>query len=373
MKQPYLKYYEPLVQEFCQEIAEQNLPGLEHMPQPFLPLFGKGYANSALKILIMGQDTKGWGKCSHYVESELKEPTREIASIFGEIEGLNFRGWGESTNSFWGFAMALLAGIHGIPDWRTMKWGEHTEVLSSFAWANCNTVELWPSLRKHTDKVPKDTWSAVRRAGEHLHPLRHTLETTRPDVILLTCWSNVPANFYEGLEVEELPDFDSYLKHFQIEGYGTHILQTCHPGWMRNVGGPWGFLNNIRSRLKNMGLAPEFPEFTQSSDALGNEIIEALVTAYRRNNVEKDKYQFVEWVAGELYKHQAFMAVPALANMLNRLGFRTNYKTEYVGARGSYRVVRGAYWRAQGRNAPELAHQIAVSFRKPDFTYPFPM
>ncbi|MGJ8678473.1 MAG: hypothetical protein ACSHX0_13245 [Akkermansiaceae bacterium] len=373
MKQSYLKYYQSLIQEFCQEIAGQDLQGLEHMPQPFLPLFGKGYASSGLKILIMGQDTKGWGKCSHYVESELKEPTCEMAGIFGEIEGQSFREWGKSTNSFWGFAMAILAEIHGIDDWRTMKWGEHAEVLSSFAWANCNTIELWPSLRKHTSGVPKNTWAAVRRAGERLHPLRHTLETTRPDVIILTCWSNVPTNFYEGLEVKEHPDSDNYLKHLQIEGYGTHILQTCHPGWMRNVGGPWGFLNDIRSRLKDMGLAPEFPKFTQSSDKLGDGVLESLAFAYGRKNVEMDKYRCIEWVAGELYKQQAFMAVPALAELLNRLNFRTDYGTEYVGGRGSYRLVRGAYSRAHGRNAKEQAHQIAISFRKPDFTYPFPM
>ena len=65
------------------------------------------------------------------------------------------------------------------------------------------------------------------------------------------------------------------------------------------------------------------------------------------------------------------MSVPALVQLANRAGYRTNYGAEFSGGRGSYRLVRGAYDRAKKRGDDEAATQIAEAFRKPDFSYAY--
>ena len=257
-----------------------------------------------------------------------------------------------------------------MPQWTSLKWGDNAEVLRSLAWANSNAVELWESLRKHTHGVPRKTWEAAREAGAHLNRLEHMLKTLRPRVVLITC-KTVEDSFFEGLTKIELPTEEEGIRHYRIEGYQVDIFHTYHPNWMRNVGGPWGYLNRIREMLEKQGLAPRFPEFVTTGQS-GDGVIDLLKPAAPRpDGNNQRKYELVAWVAKELTKHRAFMSVPCLAELLNDLGYTTNYGTPYSKKRGSYRVVRGAYNRAIQAGNQERAAQIAETFRKPDFTYAY--
>lgn len=368
MKEAYLRYYTPLVQRFCQTMRDGNHPGLENLSQPFLPLFGKNYEASAFKLLIVGQDSKYWGNAAHFIERELESPGQELASIFHEIEDFKFRGYGKNTHSFFGFAMALLASVHGMPDWRVLKWGGHEDVLSSFAWANANAVEFLSSKRKHP--VPKASWEAARAASAHLDRFHHMLEILKPRVVLLTMKSLNAAEFFDGCTLIPVESTDPHIRQFRIEGHEVDIFHTYHPGYMRNVGGPWAFLGRLRETLRQSGLAPEFPKFVSENDDT-TEVVRFLMRSAPRPDTSRErKYEFVTWVAEELTKRGAFMSVPKLVEMANELGYRTNYGTSYSKGRGSYRLVRGAYHRHAATN-PEKAAKIAGSFRKPDFTYAY--
>ena len=50
----YLEYYTPLVQAFIQKLESLTIPEIKEMPEPFLPLFGKDYERSALRIIFIG-------------------------------------------------------------------------------------------------------------------------------------------------------------------------------------------------------------------------------------------------------------------------------------------------------------------------------
>lgn len=367
MKKAYLEYYTPLVQQFCKSMEGGDYECLEHMPQPFLPLFGKNYERSAFKFLVIGQDTKGWGRTDAFLEKEYAHPGQALNEVFDSIESTKFREWGNSTNSFWGFTMALLAEVHGMPNWNVLKWGGHEDILSSFAWANANAVELWPSILKHTSKVPYETWRAARAAGEHLNRFSHMVETLKPRVVLLTVKSLNLEEFFMGFKLITLESPDPNIGHYRLEGHNIDIFHTYHPGYMRNVGGPWSFLNKLKITLQESGLAPDFPDFI-SADDTGDDVVRHLMeSAPRPEGNNYRKYDFVTWVAVELTKHKAFMSVPRLVQMANDLGYLTDYGTTFSGGRGSYRLVRGAYY----RNDPENATKVAEAFRKPDFTYAY--
>lgn len=371
MQNQFLSYYKPLVKSFCKEL-DLNLEGLEHLPQPFLPLFGKGYEKSALKIMIMGQDTKGWGSCSRFIEAEEASPGSMILEMFKEVEDLNFTAWGKNTHSFFGFVMALLAGVHGIPDWRVLKWGEHKDVLSSFAWGNCNAIELDVSLYKRTNSVPRNTWKRARLAGARFNRLSHVIRTISPRVIIITCKSFDREELFSGLNWVEMDTKIRGISRYRFEQEDLDVLHTYHPGYMRNVGGPYAYLNGIAHILKEIGIAPEFPEFVTTNDE-GEVINKMILSSYQRDlsSEIKSPYAFIEWVALELSKHNAFMSVPSLMDLLNSAGFRTSYGTEYLGGRGSYRLVRYAYKYAADRGDMTAAGKIAEAFRKPDFTYAY--
>lgn len=367
MKQAYLEYYTPLLQQFCKSMQGGNYQGLEHMPQPFLPLFGVNYERSAFKFLIIGQDTKAWGNTTEFMERELESPGKRINEMFWEIDNFDFKKDGKSTNSFMGFAMALLASVHGMPDWNVLKWGRYQNILSSFAWGNANAVITKATLDKYIKGVPLKTWETAHAAGEHLNRFSHMLETLKPRVVLITVKSLDKKQFFKGFNLITMASLDQHIEHYRLKGQNVDIFHTYHPGYMRNVGGPWSFLNKLKTTLQSIGLAPDFPDFISADDS-GDDVVGHLMkSAPRPDGNNQRKYEFVTWVAGELTKHKAFMSVPRLVQMANELGYRTNYGTTFSGGRGSYRLVRGAYH----RNDPENAKRVAESFLKPDFTYAY--
>jgi hypothetical protein len=371
MKQQYLEYYKPLVQDFCKRMASENHELLHLLPQPFLPLFGKNYANSSLKLLIIGQDTKGWERADTFIEQELAQPGQVLEKMFELVDNRDFTEWGRNTHSFWGFAMALLAGIHGLPNWNVLKWGGHEDILSSFAWGNANAVELWESIQKHSKNLPHKTWQAAREAGAHLNRFAHMHRTMNPRVVLLTVKSINLEEFFDGYKRLIMPSPEKHIYHYRLEGHEIDIFHTYHPGYMRKVGGPWGFLNKLRRTLQETGLAPDFPEFIDASDNCDDVIKHLLASAPRPNGNHEQKFHFVEWVAKELTKHKALMSVPCLVSMANELGYRANNGGEFRAGRGSYKLVSGSYLRCANRKDQDSADMIATVFCKPNSKYAY--
>jgi hypothetical protein len=266
--------------------------------------------------------------------------------------------------------MGLLASTHRIDNWNVLKWGGHEDVLASFAWANANAVELWPSLRKHEDRVPRATLEAARHAGAHLNRLKHMLHTVKPRVVLITFSGLNKGEFFNSLDWREVDSSNERFHHYRVDAFDVDVFQTCHPGYMRRHGGPLGFLNEFRKILSENGFAPEFPDFVVDGYESDQVIAHLLRAAPRPEGNNQRKYKFVAWVAHELNKQGAFMSVPRLVRLANEVGYRTNYGTEYQEGRGSYRLVRGAYWRYFDEE-PDTARAIAEAFRKPDFTYAY--
>ena len=65
------------------------------------------------------------------------------------------------------------------------------------------------------------------------------------------------------------------------------------------------------------------------------------------------------------------MSAPALARLLNHLGYRTNYGTEFMGVRGTYNLISGTYHRLDRAEKGDRARMVAEAFRKPNFEYAY--
>lgn len=366
--QTYLDYYIPLIQDFVREVEPLAHPDIKLMPQPFFPLFGKNYETSAMKLMIVGQDTAWWGDLLEFIATEKANPGENLTATLNTFRSHKFTSWGGPRQSFWGFAMMLLAALHGQDNWGAMKQGKMTEILDSFAWGNGNAVELYSSTPAKID-VPRAYWDAIRRAGERFNRFRHIHETLRPDVVVVMYRGiNIPT-YFEGFRTE-MVSRDGRLTHYRLPDVNVDVFHVPHPGSMNRIEGTDYFRDKLKELFVQHGVSSVFDNFVSGQEE-GRKAMAYLHTKAPAITRSFDKYQFVAWVAEELAKQDAFMSVPALMDLVNAKGGMTNYGTPFSGGRGSYRLVSGTYHRLVAAENPAGAHNVAVAFRRPNFEYAY--
>jgi hypothetical protein len=250
-----------------------------------------------------------------------------------------------------------------------MKAGAMVEILNSIAWGNVNAVELFSSTPSKLG-VDKQFWENVRGAGNHLDRFEHVWQTLRPRVVIVLCKGANLTSYFEGFRLERVVEGD-WGARYHLPDISVHVFHVRHPNNMRLTEGANYFCEKL-TELVGEELIPQFPQFL-SGQAEARRVMDFLY-----QNVPDqgrcDKFEFVAWVANELKKHQTFMSVPALCELLNKKGYRTNYGTEYDGGRGSYRLVRSAYYRKKNTGEAggiDSAHNIAIAFKRPNFAYAY--
>lgn len=364
----FIKYYTPLIQDFVRDV--ESLPHLDikAVPEPFLPLFGKSYETSALKLIVVGQDTAYWGDLQEFIAAEKADPGSKLAEGLKTFREHKFTSWGGPRQSFWGFAMMFLAALHGRDDWGAMKQGKMVEILDSFAWGNGNAVELYGSTASKIG-VPADYWAAVRSAGERLNRFRHIQETLRPNVVVLMYRGIHLPTYFEGYHLEKVL-IDNRLAHYRLPEVGVDVFHVPHPGSMNRIEGTDYFRDKLKKLFVHHGLTTVFPQFLAGQEE-GKKAMGHLKEKAPRAGEGTDKFECVAWIADELKKRDTFMSIPALCSLLNEHGYRTNHGKEFTAGRGSYRLVSSVYHRMIAAKSPDRAHNVAVAFRRPNFEYAY--
>lgn len=364
----YCQHYIPLVQDFLREVAPLPHPDIDRMPEPHLPLFGRNYESSALRLVIVGQDTYGWGDLRRFIATETAEPGRRLRDMLADFRTHPFTAWGNKRQTFWGFAMMFLTALHGRENWGLMKQGKMKEVLDSFAWAEGNAIELYGSSAAGKG-VPADYWTAIRAAGERFNRFSHLADTIRPRIALILYRGLDVRSYFAGCEYEEVHR-DGRLAHYRVPSCDADIIHVPHPGSMNRDEGAADFIQRIQAIFHQHRLTVPFPKFLAAQEE-GSEVLPYLQNQLPDIGNDCDKYEFIARVADELAKREVFMSVPMLAELVNRKGGRTDYGTEFEGERGTYRLVSGTYDRMITAQRPDRAHHVAVSFLKPNFEYAY--
>ena len=376
LTQRYLTYYTPLIQEFVREVESLPHPDIAKMPEPFFPAFGKGYEQSDFRLVIIGQDTRGWGDLLDFLAREKATPGISLQNGLAEFQDVqdgkhSFTDWGHTRYHFWGFAMMLLAALHGQEQWGMMKQGAMNEVLDSFAWGNCNAVELYQSSpSRMRPPIPREYWDAVRKAGARFDRFKHIEETIEPHAAIVLWRGMHPESYFEGYDYKEISR-QGRLIHYRLPEIGVDVFHAPHPRNMGYIEGADHFCAKLKEWV--FKITPPFPKFL-SGQAEAQEVLHYLRCHAPPPSPGFDKYAFVSWVAEELTNRGTFMAVPTLISLVNAKGYKTNYGTEYSGLRGSYRLVSGTYHRMEALGSPDgdtKAHNVAVAFRKPNFEYAY--
>lgn len=364
----YIQHYTPLIQDFARGVEALPHPDIDEMPEPFFPLFGKHYGASALKLVVIGQDTAWWGDLRHFLSAEKANPGSKLHEGLNAFRDHKFTSWAGPRQSFWGFAMMFLATLHGKADWGAMKQGKMAEILDSFAWGNGNAVELYTSSAAKLG-VPVDYWNAVRRAGERFNRFRHIQETLCPNVaVVMNRGIHLPT-YFDGYRLDKVY-MDGRLTHYRLPEVGVDVFLVPHPRSMNFHEGTDYFRDKLKELFVRLGLTAVFPQFLAGQEE-GKKAMDYLNDKAPRAGGGTSKFECVAWVADELKKRDTFMSVPALCTLLNEHGYRTNYDEEFTGGRGSYRLVSGTYHRLDEAGQPDRARNVALAFRRPNFEYAY--
>jgi hypothetical protein len=367
----YIDYFTSLIQEFVRDVESLPHPDIKRMPEPHLPLFGKNYENSTLRLVVIGQDTLDWGDLRDFVTAEKATPGCKLHEGLDEFRDHSLFQQSRGTASsqrFLGFMMMMVAALHGQENWALMKHGKMPEILDSLAWAEVNAVRLYGDWATGLG-VPYEYWGAVRRVGERFNRFRHIAETLKPHAALVLYRGLDPASYFEGYKPKIVLQ-DGRLTQYHLPEIGVDVYHTPHPGSMNRIEGIGHFRDRLKELFERHGLTAAFPEFLAGQEG-GCKVMEYLRAKAPEIGDGYDKFEFVAWVSEELTKRQTFMSVPALMELVNAKGGRTNNGERFSGGRGSYRLVSGSYWRMMAAKRPETAHNVAVAFRRPNFEYAY--
>ncbi len=256
MDDHYVDYYTPLVQDFVREVENLAHPDLERVPQPHLPLFGSGYERSALRLVIIGQDTRTWGDLRNFIVDAKKDAGSMLRTELREFRGMDFVNWGPRRQTFFGFVMMTLAALYGHADWGIMKKRGLREILDSFGWAEGNAAELYRSYPRKLGLEEK-YWRSVRNAADRFNRVRHIIETLKPHAILVLYKGMNTRNYFDGYKYNTVGQVGR-LTHYWLPEAKVDVFHAPHPGSMNRKEGTDRFRDKITELFHDRELAKRF-------------------------------------------------------------------------------------------------------------------
>jgi hypothetical protein len=222
----FTSIYSALLQEFLNGV-DGAAPG--GIPELHLPSCGSGYETSLHRLAFIGQDTGGWGEMENLLDAVRADPVSAACRVNDYLQDLEFL---DSTNnfgtSFWDTVLRLLAGFHGIQNWKELKRGDHEHVLRSFLWANTNSLERY-EVSARGKGVRYEDWIRFKTASEKFDQLELVLEAFTPKTVVILDWDSRPRYTPNELVWETISD---HLEYARSARSGTHIFRAAHPTWL---------------------------------------------------------------------------------------------------------------------------------------------
>lgn len=364
----YREYYKPILRQFCRELTDQ-LPAesFQGIPHPFIPSWGIRYEQTMVKTAIIGLETCGWAPELHEYIAQVNKEHWDSSFDMSEFRNLDFVNWSNGTMNryaFWGFVMYFLASLYGVKNWEILKQRKHADLLNCFVWGNVCAIEGWQSKGIQEGTSP-EAHAIAKKAAHALNDFQHIQKLFGPQVSIILCARGACDNYLRNTGKVLL--WDKNGVRLWNSG-GSLIFNMPHPNNMRWNHGADYYANTIRTGLVEHGLFYPLAEFLDCDKEAEN-----LLQFFKQcKKHASHTYDAIAFIATELRKQEAKMTVRLLCNLLNNLGYRTTYGSEYQAGRGSYRTIACAWRRYQeGFKQPDVAEAIALAFTKPNGDYAY--
>lgn len=228
MRQHFQEYYADRVRSFAAEVGDINAKGI---PEVHLPLWGRHYETTLLKIAFVGRDTRYWGCMEDFLKAAKDNPEAVVFRNEAEFLDLPFTGWTNNFGtSFWDTVMQFLALFHGVQDWRQLKRRQRDDILHTFVWAETNAVELWGSTPS-MEGADFQAWRKLKSASErYFDSFAAILSIFKPNLAIIMNWT-VPDSYWDcPLQFQSIGD---HVEYALAASHDTHVFKIAHPNWLR--------------------------------------------------------------------------------------------------------------------------------------------
>ena len=220
--------YSDRLDQFLSEIKSINK---KNLPEPHLPVLGANYGKKYPKVLFWGWETRNAKSLPEWVK-KVKQSKSHAFSWFEEsFEDFEFVTWKSNFNQdFWSFNLRILAKLNGLPDWKELYRNryEYADILSSFAWANTNSIERFEVTAQKLGGC-YESWTRLNEAGKIFDSAILIINSIKPDIIVLEHWKASEDWLLEGLKINYKSIPDEHLWYYEIGKPKTHIFWTPHP------------------------------------------------------------------------------------------------------------------------------------------------
>jgi hypothetical protein len=246
LDQAFIKNYTPLLNRFIEDVTE--LISVPNLPQPFLPVYGNHYQDAKDKILFYGIDTRRSCQLTDFIKTAQIDPDRTILNWFKEqsaFDDYDFTSWNAYKQGFWGFVLSFLKEFHNVQNLRDLYDLDKANnderlgnILSSFAWANANSIEAYHVTAQEKGVTFSD-WEKVKNASLVFDDPKTIIETLKPNLVIFLNWESNQGedwllNGFNIVKEEVLQE--GYLWYYYFKNTNTHFFWTRHPTDQRFMG-----------------------------------------------------------------------------------------------------------------------------------------
>lgn len=359
--------YIPLLERFRAELlAKHPAEAYRGLSEIFLPAWGKAYECAPLKMAFVGLETYGWGRDLSVTIEKIGAKDWDHVFDVSEFQNLDYTQWGKTRYTFWGFSLFFLAALYGVKDWNILKQRAHADILDHFVWGNAYAVESWNSKAIDKAKTDEATWADAFEVSRPFNTFTHLQALFAPQVTIMMCAQDVCNAFLSACS-PKLQWKRNNVRLFKVGD--AYVFNMPHPNKMKYEYGADAYAKTVREALQELGLFQPLPNFVNACEIEAQEILGYLAACVKGKKTTREA---VRAIAEELHRQGARMTVGRLCDVLNAAGFRTQSGAEYIGGRGSYRMVSCAYTWYDEHGEPDVAEKIAQAFTKHDGSYAYP-
>lgn len=201
------------------EALDEEVARVPGASRPFVIRVPDGYESSARRLLIVGQETFGWG----WQDGAPLASPRQLMDLHAEFElGRHY-----TSSPFW-------RGAHELHR-RVDPTGEH----GAFLWSNLVRVDC---QRRRPPKALEEHVASLRWLNEEL-------AITKPDVVVFFTgprYDDRLSSQFSGLTYVDLGDGLRHLRHAELP---VHSYRTYHPKYLV-LSGRWGQLERIAAAVR---------------------------------------------------------------------------------------------------------------------------
>lgn len=364
--------YDPLCRMFFKELNELHVSDecLKAIPELFVPSCGKYYADSLVKIAIMGKETYEWGNSLY---ENLKD-FEKGKSIISNSE-TRFRTVGPSKwrNPFWQYFAEVLALMYDVAVNSVLE--KDSPIINSIAWNNCHAIETYDSGGVDRSKITPDEMNSIQKIAfdAGITNIDNFIDVFKPQVILYLYRNEKSYDSYrpvDGLKPINKWGKDGFLHEYIHKG--VVILHCWHPSYMARVSiNKIDFAQAVCDALashklfKRFKVVPHYDETTDYSHFcdLANQI------AMNKHPQSSEEYnelaqEIITGIALELRKYGATMTARLLtSSILNQVPcFREGNWQYSPNGRGPCRVVTGVWNALSHQGKDDEASHVAHAF-----------